>query len=316
MFTETIHILGATDDRYSPWYGVMLTSLFENNKRERIIVHMLTGGLQAENESALHQLANRYGQALHFVYVDESALAKCPIRVNDHVTLSTWFRLLAPVLLPDSIDKVLYLDGDIIVNGPIKALWNTDIKDYAIGAAIDESYWNSEIYDRLIIDKQIPYTSAGVLLINLAYWRNKKGVERCFSCIEKMADKLLFHDQDTVNVVFQKEKRLLPITYNLQYGFIRKWSFSACDNTVQQEILSTIHNPVIIHYSGPGKPWFRFNDNPYRKFFLKYKRLSLWNNTKLQYVYSLSDILRDFAGRIARAIRLKEALYIINSQEL
>ena len=131
-----------------------------------------------------------------------------------------------------------------------------------------------------------------------------------------MADKLLFHDQDTVNVVFQKEKRLLPITYNLQYGFIRKWSFSACDNTVQQEILSTIHNPVIIHYSGPGKPWFRFNDNPYRKFFLKYKRLSLWNNTKLQYVYSLSDILRDFAGRIARASRLKEALYIINSQEL
>ena len=86
---DIIHILGSTDDSYTPWYGVMLTSLFENNKESKFEVHMLTGGLNQENRDALKRLTDLYGHEIHLVNVDESRLSSCPIRIGDHVSLAT-----------------------------------------------------------------------------------------------------------------------------------------------------------------------------------------------------------------------------------
>lgn len=316
MNESTIHILCASDDNYASYYGIMLTSLFESNPDEDFHIHMMIGenSFCDETRSLYKRLMGIYHQKISYITVKASSLAHCPIRIGDHVTLATYYRLLAPALLPAELDKILWLDGDIIIDRPIGDLYRTDISNYGIGTVIDESYKNASIYERLGLNPQIPYTSAGVLLINLSYWRRHQLMERCMECINKMADKLLFHDQDTLNVVLQEQKYLLPVKWNFQSGFLRPWIFEDFDEELKQRIVSSADEPAIIHYSGPGKPWFKYNDHPYRPFFLYYKRLSLWKDTPLTNTYVLTSLVRDLAGRVFRLLHLKPSLYIVSRQ--
>lgn len=308
-----IHILCATDDGYIPYYGIMLTSLFETNRDEHFYVYLLSSGLKKKSIDLLTSLFTKYGNTLYCINVDESQLSKCPIRPGDHVTLVTYYRLIAPQLLPKYINKILWLDGDIIVNGSLLELWNTSLCGKAIAAVPDESHFKDEIYQRLGLSRRIRYSSAGVLLINLEYWREHHITERCMECIASDPDVLLFHDQDTINKILEKEKLELPVTYNFQTGFILKWGFQNFSKEFQEEILCASSSPKIIHYSGPIKPWNKYNLHPYRALFNYYKSLSPWR--KLRHNGDLKVHFRSLIAKIARKTNLRSSSYIISDQQ-
>ena len=73
-------------------------------------------------------------------------------------------------------------------------------------------------------------------------------MERCL--ITRMADRLLFHDQDTLNIILQDEKKFLLLKYNFQTGFL--YHCTSLVNKVREEVLSSVSAPVVIHYTGPG----------------------------------------------------------------
>ena len=145
---NTINILCCTDDKYAPYYGIMLTSLFDNNKNEHFSIYVMTAGLKDNTHNKIKSLTNKYHSELHIIIVNEDVLKDCPIRIGDHVTLATYYRLLTPLLLPN-IDKILYLDGDIIINGEIRPLWETNIQKNAVAAVIDEFYCDKDRHTRL-----------------------------------------------------------------------------------------------------------------------------------------------------------------------
>lgn len=310
---DTIHILCATDNAYVPYLGIMLTSLFESNAGEHFIIHMMTDGQLSEKSlQDFNLLMKRYQHHIEYLRIDPAIVAHFPIRDGDHVSLATYYRLFAPKLLSNEVHKILYLDGDIVIDGSIRELLSIDISDKAIAAVIDESYYSKEIYYRLNLNPAIPYTSAGVLLINLDYWRDFSVTEQCMDCLAKMPDKLLFHDQDILNVVLQDEKILLPIKWNYQNGYIRPWTFNQYTPVLQREIMSTAECPTIIHFSGPSKPWFLLNDNPYKSYFNHYKKKSLWYDTPSVNPYvKVIDYLKSFAGNLLRYLKLRPSMYII-----
>ena len=277
---STINILCCTDEQYAPFYGIMLTSLFDNNKGDSFEIFVLTAGLEEKTIADFQTLVNSNHSKLSVIIVDESRLRNCPIREGDHVTLATYYRLLTPILLPD-IERVLYIDGDIIINKSIKPLWDTDITGKALAAVIDEDYNGEDRHQRLNIPQHIPYFNAGVLLINLKYWREHDVINRCMLCIETMADKLLFHDQDTLNVVLNKEIKLLPLTYNFQRGFIDYAFYNHMDSKYQEEINEIKYNPTVIHFTGYSKPWHEGCRHPYTSHFLFYWQKSLWHDMPL-----------------------------------
>ncbi len=310
---DPIHILCATDDNYIPYYGIMLTSLFENNPDERFSIFVLSSGLQPLSISSLHSLTSAYGHSIQFVAIEEKDLVDCPIRPGDHVTLATYYRLVAASVLPEDISKILWLDGDLIIDGPVRELWETNLSSFAIGTVKDESYCHPDIYQRLQLNPDIPYTSAGVLLINLDYWREHKSASLFFNYIRENRDKLLFHDQDTLNVVFQDKKILLPVIWNFQSGFITAWEYPNYPVPLQEEIFRAARKPIIIHYSGPSKPWFRFNIHPYRKVFEHYQRLSPWKDFPPK-SFGLKHSIRDGIGKMLRDLHLRRSPYIFNNQ--
>ncbi len=312
-----MNILCATDDAYVPWCGVMLTSLFENNKSHQITVYVLTQKLSDQNCSIFRQLGEKYGQTINIVTTDDVDFEICPIKETDHVSIATYLRLAAPHLLPNDVEKIIYLDCDIIVSGDLGALWDLDISGYALGVVYDEAYQDDEKYITLGLEKRRRYFNAGVLLMNLKYFRKHDVMTRCFQVIKDIPERLLFHDQDTLNVVLEQECINIHPRFNLQTGFL--FTTVSFDKDTQKQIREAIEAPVIIHFTGYNKPWQENSSTPFVPFFRHYKEISLWKDTPLlSCKLNFKDRIRMFIFEVVWKLGIKKRpqSYIIPQQRL
>ena len=313
---QQYNILCATDDNYVPYCGIMLTSLFENNKEHNFCIYILVEQLSNKSKSEFATLAKKYSQKIEIITVDSKRLKDCPIRTGDHVSIVTYYRLLAPILLPSDVDKILYLDCDMIINGNISTLYNEDIKEHPIAMSKDEAFFEDEKYQRLNYDKKYPYRNAGVALFNIRHWREHNLVEKCFEYISNNPEKVIFHDQDTLNALLHHRIKSLPIKYNLQTGFLLT-DYAKNYKNEMPEILEAAKSPVIIHFTGASKPWFKGSRHPYRKRFLHYKNISLWKAHPLKKnKYSLYERIIRLRNEIiwALSIMKRPKTYIIEEQ--
>lgn len=85
-------------------------------------------------------------------------------------SIGTLYRLKIADIL-SSLDKVLYLDSDVIVTQDISGLWNTDITNYYCAAVKDakstrSKFSNKRHFKKMGIDPN-KYFNAGVILFNL-----------------------------------------------------------------------------------------------------------------------------------------------------
>ena len=307
------NILCTPDNNYIPYCGIMLTSLFENNKDLDICVYVMCEHLEEKSIANLKRLSEHYNADINIITVNSATFKECPIRTGDHVSIAAYYRLIVSDILPKHLDKILYLDCDIIVNASIKELYNYNIERYALGAVIDESFFEDSKYERLCYEKQYPYINSGVILFNLNYWRNNRVVDKCLDYISKNPDKVKLHDQDTINALLHKEISLLPIKYNFQTGFLLTRHIEFYEK-MMSEILQTTKSPMIIHYTGPNKPWFRDCRHPFRKRFLHYKSISLWKKYPAEGNWKN---LTDVKNRIIWGIGLKKRpkTFIIKTQD-
>lgn len=113
---------------------------------------------------------------------------------------------MLPEVLPVTLDKILYLDCDIIVNGRIESLWNIDLKYYTIGAVEDNIVISSEAPRRLGYPVQSSYFNAGVMLMNLSLMRDIQFTKNAFVYIEQHLKEIVYHDQDILNVLLYDQK--------------------------------------------------------------------------------------------------------------
>lgn len=292
------NILCCPDNNYTPYCGIMLTSLFENNKETGFTIYIVTANITSANKEQLEQLCKSYNNRIEIIEIDNKILDNCPIREGDHVSIAAYYRIFAPILLPEEINKILYLDGDIIINNSIADFYNTNIDNYALGGIIDEDYLSQKKYNRLGIPFNKEYINSGVLLINLKYWREHNLTDKCLSYIDKNKKNIVQHDQDVLNAVLNGNIKQLPLKYNFQTGFLFK-NVYPFDDKVKNEISDTAYNPTVIHYTTIRKPWVKRCQHPYRNHFHYYRKKSLWKNTtmidsdslKAKFIYYLANIV-------------------------
>jgi len=279
MVGDSINILCVSDEKFLPYCGIMLTSLFENNRENSINAYLFTDNtLTAKSIKRLETLAEKYSQTLSIINVDTSVFEHYPVN-NRQWNNSIYYRLLAAELLPDSVEKIIYLDADIIVNGPLNDYWGTDIEGYAVGAVPDSWCGRKDVYDRLSIPEDKQYFNSGSMLINLKFWRTHNVKDKFLEYIGSNFEILWFNDQDTLNGVLFAQKLLLPVKYNFQVPYLKKDIFDAFNDRLQNDILSTT-KPVVIHYSSILKPWnVLYYSLPFKKEWKYYKNISLWKKT-------------------------------------
>jgi lipopolysaccharide biosynthesis glycosyltransferase len=228
----------------------------------------------------------------------ESTLHLCPVE-NPYadsyqvrgISTGTYLRLMLHKLLPQ-VEKILYLDVDVLVRESLLSIWETDIQGNVLAAVKgavnlqDKWEWNSSRpYWHLLKGQRGQYINAGVTLMNLSEIR-ALGLEKQWD--ELAGQKLYYQDQDILNITCQGRIVYLPPRYNrLAYMTKEDYNrFVAEEIFTAPECEKALTRPAIIHYAG-DKPWKRYDTN----------LGSLW----WDYVNSQDDIKDLFDEKTARS---------------
>ena len=310
-----MEIVCSTDYKYVVPTGIMICSLFENNKDEQINLHILHDKDSIKLLEPIKNLASQYRQNIYFHCINNDTFHNFPIGLDyqlDHVgtSLATYYRLLLTELLPSDIDKVIYLDSDIIVTDHLTDLWNTDISQYALGA-VPDSYNNQVMhYNRLRYSQSLGYFNAGMLLINLKYWREHHAVAHFMDYIKQHPERLRCHDQDVLNAIFKDAKFLLPLRYNMLNEYWYDLHYNPISWEYEQQIIEGQKHPAIIHFTCIPKPWYKNCHHPHKKTFDYYKSHSPWHNIPEKRWWSVYYHLEKIAVRLVVALGLRKSDYI------
>lgn len=257
-----MNIVCSIDNNYVQHCCVMLASFFENNHSEQHTIYLLTESLEQDSFDIIKNLIYSYQGLFYSYQIDSDALKSCPIRETDHLTIATYYRLLIADVLPPTVEKVLYLDCDIVVNKSIEELWNTDLRNYALAAVEELGCSPVDSYERLGYDRKYGYFNAGVLLINLDFWRKNDMTQVFFSYIAENFMKLKAHDQDVLNALLHDKCLLLSYKWNVEEGFYHYYMIKKMRH---ERVFSYIlRNPAILHYSWKPKPWDLGCKHPFR----------------------------------------------------
>jgi lipopolysaccharide biosynthesis glycosyltransferase len=258
---KSIHILVGSDNNYLPILGVMLESLMRTNIESRITVHLLLNlaetdaSLLARLEAQLSANAN-----CSVDYVDVAGDFAANFSKGYGYVKAAYYRLLAPWLLPE-LDKVLYLDCDIIVNDDLRELYALELGDNLVAAARDALIIGrvytqvdniKEYLTYLDIKHVNGYFNSGVLLMNLAQFRRERLADRMIGFA--LRHECMFVDQDVLNSICQGRVLYFDARWNSICDGVSKPYPQFAPTETYRDYIASVTNPGIIHYAWT-KPW-------------------------------------------------------------
>ena len=257
-----IEILCACDARYLPHMATMLCSLLENNRVSRI--HLLYSFIKRREIDLLKKFVEKYGSVLQ-CYEMRSADFQ-DLLIDKWASAAVYYRLLAPRILPVDINKILYLDCDLIVRRSLNDLWKTDLFDQAVAAVSD---YDEDGPQRLGLPEGCKYFNSGVLLINLDFWRRNNVSGRCLDFIRNNPEKIVYWDQDALNAIL----------VGRWIAFDARWN---CQKYFEDDIYDP--HTAIVHFCGEHrfKPWHWSLQSPFKQEYHKYRLKTPWRRYKLE----------------------------------
>lgn len=274
----TYHIALNMDDQYLEHALAMLVSVFHNNPDLHFAIHVITAGLSPTTIEGLDDLIEgQYHNELQVHELSGQTAGLFPGYVNSHISQAANYRLFVANILPETIDKVLYLDCDLIVEGDLKTLLDFPLDDNAIGAVEDMWSGKDDNYKRLGYPRQYGYFNSGVMMISLSHWREHNLSER-FVDFYNAHPNLLFVDQDILNGVLHGKWQHLPLAWNIQDGFLRRKC--RVRKEMMPEVVDACKHPMIIHFTGSRKPWNYDCLSPFRDEYFKYVDMTAFRGTR------------------------------------
>lgn len=211
-----MNIVLATDDNFVQHCGTTIKSITENNRG--IIFYILTEGLTANNAQLLKDVASNNGCCLEFRFVPTDIVKYFPMSkmASNHISVATYYRLFVTTLLPQEVDKIIYLDCDMIIRGSLTPLWNKDLSDTPLAAVYQHNGWadHENSWSRLNIPREFGYFNAGCLLLNLDYLRKINFQQLAVNYINEHFDRIISHDQDVLNALFYDKVKMLECKWN------------------------------------------------------------------------------------------------------
>lgn len=266
-----IHIALAADSNYMVPLTVALKSIAGHHAPASVHIYLLfiEGHLASSDLTRISDFAEAH--RLGFTPLEVSA-DRLSIFPDSRHGKSTLLRLFLPEMLP-ALDKILYLDGDIVVTDNLQELFNTPLDAYYVAAARDSATAYGLAYQTgLGIADTHWYFNAGVTLLNLQALRDIGLPERVADFATRYYDHIKAPDQDALNYVCQHGKtRYIHPRYNMNYSLekdIARKIWGA------DQIKEACARPAIIHYIGPVKPWSVLSVHPRRKEWWKVVRLT------------------------------------------
>ena len=284
-----MHICFATDDNYASAMGVAICSILKNaGPTDEFHFYVLENSVSAENKRKIALLRAIRPFELDYIHIHEADFKSLPI-VNKHLSLSTYYRFSIARLLPQ-VDKILYLDCDILVLQSLRPLYETDMTGVLLAGAEDLVFWKwrntgtpeerlsnhkyyyvDEEFEKIF--ETVGYFNAGVLVLNLALMREMNLERMCFECAAARRDRLKYEDQDVLNFVCGPLRKQVSQKWNLPpYSSLCRYLAGR-----KEDISPFYQDAAVIHFIQVlEKPWRRGWKCSETDLYRQYMRLGPW----------------------------------------
>lgn len=281
MNNNHLHVALASDKNYAEFVAVVMVSLFDTNHwQDFTTIHLLANGIDEATIEKLQQHVPKDRGELK-VYDIRSLKEDLGVDVPPTIAITAYARLFLPSLVNADVDRVLYLDCDIVVKGSLQNFYcisfdgqwvagvldtiNGDYTKTAVGMAPTDGYLNS-----------------GVLMMNLAAWRENNVTQQCLDFLLEYGGKVFHHDQGIINGVCNHHKIIVHPKYNVATSYFSHpyWLLKKTNHPFysQQEVNEATSAPAIIHFTEGflNRPWIENSLHPLRDIFAHYHQLTEW----------------------------------------
>ncbi len=192
--------------------------------------------------------------SVEFVSFDASLLKGAPS--SKRYPIEIYFRLFAPEILPQDVERVLYLDVDTVCINSLTELYASDMSGCAIMACSHTKKTLTRINAARLgvkTSEDVPYINTGVMLMDLVKLRGIVNKENIFSFIKDKGWSLMLPDQDIIMALYGTQVKSIPtMRYNLSD---RIWRLNNLSPSHQLSLDDIRLGTSIIHYCGRYKPW-------------------------------------------------------------
>ena len=229
-----MNLLMTLDRNYVPQLNVMLFSALHYE------------GLSEADVAGTRVLLGQRGE-LHLIRVNEDGLADAP--TSDRYPKAIYYRIFAAKYLPDTLDRVLYLDPDIVVRQSLRELYEMPMGT-AFFAAATHIRGFLHRFNELRLD--MDDINSGVMLMNLQALRAEQDTQAVFDYMDAHKGRLMLPDQDIISALYgQRILPLDPIRYNMTEKLFALHRHNGDGMTLED----VRRESAVIHYCGRNKPW-------------------------------------------------------------
>lgn len=274
-----INILVTLDSGYLYPLCCMLKSLVKTNAGKCINLYVAHSSLTSGDFAAIRNAVSSADIEVYPMKIDNSLFENAPTK--SRITKETYYRIFAPMYLPRSVDKILYIDPDTIILNSLQFFYSTDFgNNLIIGAKHFDGFINKWNRFRLGMHKSSHYINAGVMLMNIDKMREFVTAEKIFKCVKRNYFRLFLADQDVINILFDgKIKTYSEYLINLDERCFKRLS----DDLGSKQALTQVEkSTVIVHYNGKEKPWNNNYNGKLKCFF------DMYSASEIQEVKSLN----------------------------
>ena len=277
-----ITLVTAVDDRFALPGTVMMRSVVDHlGGSDGVNFYVLDCGMTPASRCKMRRSIPRAWGKVHFVPIELDRFRG--FRVDHHIPLAAYARLLMGECLPESVKRVLYMDGDLVALTDVSPLWRMDLKGHSMAAVQDPvaglvgqspqmMHW--EGWD---VPMGTPIFNSGLMLIDLERWREEGIFRRALVAAGEHADRMRWHDQDAMNCVIRGDFEALDPAWNVMTHLYYP---PHCDTTVfdRETIERCIREPKILHFCGDFRPWKGPGRHWRETEFYRYLYRTAWRN--------------------------------------
>lgn len=222
---------------------VMLYSLSRHNSG--LCIYFFHGSLTLGQLAGLNEFVEEKCNAKLNVIEASDYFKDIPLS-EQYSKPELYYRLLAPYILPQELERILYMDADMIVNASLSEFYHQSFDGAYAALVSDRFYFCDEVQEqkkKLGMKAEDIYFNSGLILFNLKLFRDNISLADIMDFIKENKEKLFYFDQDILNCLLLGHKKLCDEKFNFQaYPF-------------EDLTLEDIENTVVLHYTDRPKPW-------------------------------------------------------------
>lgn len=231
----------APNGLYTNYSIVLLASIFKTNPDKKFRIFVLYNALTEEEKNKLSDFVTAHHSELEFIYIDG---AKYKVfEWKERFSVETYFRLELQDILPQEVNRILYLDIDMLVCKGLDELYEMDLEgNYIAACGFSPRCERGDEFN------------AGMILFDIGKMRENHITFETYVNLAEQLNGDFYQDQGLLNELFGDSgtKYVWKQKYNFTCAFYRKYK-----TEVLKEMPDfSVDDVVVMHYPGPGiRPW-------------------------------------------------------------